>query len=141
MVKSRAIVMILLLSALVILGAACSGNESSSQLSGAKEERSPAAMEQKGQDQAAAMKENQPDGESAKMAQQNADAEKTGTIQLTGMVERGDNGIIIVTDQGKYNVTGQDLSEMVGKTVNVTGAVEESAGQYTINVTSFEESH
>ena len=140
MVKSRSMVMILLLSALVILGVACSGNESPSQLAGAKEERSPAAMEQKGQDSATAMKENQPAGEQAQTAQQNPAEEKTGTVQLTGMVEKGDNGIVIVTDQGKYNVTGQDLSEMVGKTVNVTGAVQESAGQYTIDVVSFEES-
>ena len=140
MVKSRSMVMILLLSALMILGVACSGNESPSQLAGAKEERSPAAMEQKGQDSATAMKENQPAGEQAQTAQQNPAEEKTGTVQLTGMVEKGDNGIVIVTDQGKYNVTGQDLSEMVGKTVNVTGAVQESAGQYTIDVVSFEES-
>ena len=140
MVKSRSMVMILLLSALVILGVACSGNESPSQLAGAKEERSPAAMEQKGQDSATAMKENQPAGEQAQTAQQNPAEEKTGTVQLTGMVEKDDNGIVIVTDQGKYNVTGQDLSEMVGKTVNVTGAVQESAGQYTIDVVSFEES-
>ena len=140
MVKSRSMAMILLLSALVILGVACSGNESPSQLAGAKEERSPAAMEQKGQDSATAMKENQPAGEQAQTAQQNPAEEKTGTVQLTGMVEKGDNGIVIVTDQGKYNVTGQDLSEMVGKTVNVTGAVQESAGQYTIDVVSFEES-
>jgi hypothetical protein len=40
---------------------------------------------------------------------------------------------------GDYILAGQDLSAMVGKTVNVTGAVEETGGQYTINVTSFSE--
>jgi len=59
---------------------------------------------------------------------------------ISGTVEKGDNGIVISTDDGQsYAVQGQDLSAMVGKTVKATGMLEESASGKTINVTMVEE--
>ncbi len=129
MIRLRSIFVIMLLAAVVTMGVACSGNEAPSQLAGAKSESQPATMEQKGQ----------PNTEPAQMAQQSAPAQMPKAVELTGMVEQSGDGVVIVTDLGKYNVIGQDLSAMVGKTVKVTGAVEESAGQYTIKVLSVQE--
>jgi hypothetical protein len=139
MIRLRSIFVIMLLAAVVAMGVACSGNEPPSQLAGAKSESQPAAMEQKSQPASAAVQQSQPNNEPVQAAQQSAPAEMPKDVELTGMVERSGDGVVIVTDLGKYNVIGQDLSAMVGKTVKVTGAVEESAGQYTIKVLSVEE--
>ncbi len=138
MIKFRSVFIVIVLSVVVAMGVACSNKEAPSQTAGANEEGQPAAMEQGDQ---AAMEEQQSQagGEMAEQAEEAAQMPKS--VELTGMVEQGDNGVVIVTDLGKYNVTGQDLSSMVGKTVKVTGALEESAGEYTINVESVEESH
>jgi hypothetical protein len=139
MIRLRSIFVIMLLAAVVAMGVACSGNEPPSQLAGAKSESQPAAMEQKSQPASAAVQQSQPNNEPVQAAQQSAPAEMPKDVELTGMVERSGDGVVIVTDLGKYNVIGQDLSAMVGKTVKVTGAVEESAGQYTIKVLSVQE--
>jgi predicted nucleic acid-binding Zn-ribbon protein len=139
MANLRSVLILLLLSALVAMGTACSSKESPSQMAGAKDEGTAATMEKSDQPAAAAEQQSQAGSEMAKPAEQSAEMPKS--VELTGMVEQGDNGVVIVTDLGKYSVTGQDLSSMVGKTVKVTGALEESAGQYTINVESVEESH
>jgi hypothetical protein len=139
MIRLRSIFVIMLLAAVVAMGVACSGNEAPSQLAGAKSESQPAAMEQKSQPASAAVQQSQPSNEAVQTAQQSASAEIPKSIELTGMVEQSGDGVVIVTDLGKYNVIGQDLSAMVGKTVKVTGAVEESAGQYTIKVLSVQE--
>jgi predicted nucleic acid-binding Zn-ribbon protein len=137
--KLRSVFIFILLTAMVAMGAACSSKESPSQTAGAKDEGQPAAMEKSEQATGAVEQESHPSSEMAQPAEQTAEMPKS--VELTGMVEQGDNGVVIVTDLGKYSVTGQDLSSMVGKTVKVTGALEESAGQYTINVQSVEESH
>jgi hypothetical protein len=54
--------------------------------------------------------------------------------EVTGVLEQGEAGVMLVADSGTYLVTGQDLTEMVGKTVMIKGAVEESAGQKKITV-------
>ena len=137
----RSVVMFMLVSALVMMGTACSGKQSASQSASAKQAKEPAAMEQKGQEQATAQQPAaQPSGEAAQTAQKLPGIDMPKSVQLTGMVEKTGDGIVIITDKGKYNVTGQDLSGLVGKTVNVTGALEETAGQYTINVQSVSES-
>ncbi len=138
MITWRSIISMILLSAMVLMGVACSGNEPPSQLAGVKQEGQSATMEQKEPSESAAAQQSQPGDEPVQTAQQAATGEKA--IELTGTVEQGSEGVVLVTDLGKYNVIGQDLSEMVGKTIKVTGAVEESAGQYTINVLSFSES-
>jgi hypothetical protein len=139
MIRLRTIFVIMLLSSVVAMGVACSGNEAPNQLAGVKSESQPAAMEQKDQPDSAAVQQSQPSNEPVQTAQQSVPAEIPKAVELTGMVEQSGDGVVIVTDLGKYNVIGQDLSAMVGKTVKVTGAVEESAGQYTIKVLSVTE--
>ena len=65
-----------------------------------------------------------------------AGAEK---ITLKGTVEQSDNGLIINAEDGKYMLSGEDLSGMLGKTVEVTGTVSESDAGKTINVMSVKE--
>lgn len=60
-------------------------------------------------------------------------------ITLKGTVEQSDNGLIINAEDGKYMLSGEDLSDMVGKTVEVTGTVSESDAGKTINVMSVKE--
>ena len=59
---------------------------------------------------------------------------------LTGVVEQGDQGIVLTADDGEtYMVQGQDLSGMVGKSVKATGTLAEGMSGKTITVTSVEE--
>lgn len=60
--------------------------------------------------------------------------EKAATAEISGILEQSEAGIKLVSDSGEYLVTGQDLAEMVGKTVTIKGAVEESGGQMKIKV-------
>ncbi len=140
MINWRSIIGMILLSALVLMGVACSGNEPPSKLAGVKQEGQSATMEQKDTTAGTAVQQSQPGNEPVQTAQQATPGEMPKAVELTGTVEQGSDGVVLVTDLGKYSVIGQDLSEMVGKTVKVTGAVEESAGQYTIKVLSFSES-
>lgn len=59
---------------------------------------------------------------------------------ITGTVEQTDNGIVIAADNGDtYIVMGQDLTEMVGKTVKATGTLAEGDSGKTLTITSVEE--
>ena len=59
---------------------------------------------------------------------------------LTGVVEQGDQGIVLSADDGEtYIIQGQDLSGMVGKSVKATGTLAEGTSGKTITVTSVEE--
>lgn len=59
---------------------------------------------------------------------------------LTGMIEKGDQGIVLAADDGEtYMVQGQDLSDMVGKSVIATGTLAEGMSGKTITVTKVEE--
>ena len=140
MINSRSVFVSILLTAMVAMAVACSGNEPPNQLAGVKKEGQTAAMDQKDPSAGAAAQQDQSRSEPVRTVQQSAPAEIPKAVELTGMVEQSGDGIVIVTDLGKYNVVRQDLSEMVGKTVKVMGAVEESAGQYTIKVLSYSQS-
>lgn len=130
MVTFRSIVIFMVLAAFLSMGAACSSKEPANQLTGADKESQPAAASQ----------ERQPGIESKETAAEQAPpAAMPKTMALTGTVEQAGDNIVLVTDLGDYILSGQDLSAMVGKTVDVTGAVEETGGQYTINVISFSE--
>ena len=61
------------------------------------------------------------------------------TKSITGTIEQTDTGLVINAEDGQYQLTGQDLSELVGKKLKVTGTVSEAEGGKTINVMSFEE--
>ena len=59
---------------------------------------------------------------------------------VTGMIEKSDQGIVLSADDGEtYMVQGQDLSEMVGKSVKATGTLAEGTSGKTITITSVEE--
>ena len=60
--------------------------------------------------------------------------EKADTVEISGVLEQNAAGIMLVSESGKYLVIGQDLTEMVGKTVTIKGAVEENGGQMKITV-------
>jgi hypothetical protein len=63
---------------------------------------------------------------------------ESDTIVINGKVEEGPEGIIISSDDGAYAVSGQDLSDKIGMTVKITGALRESEGSRTIEVTDVE---
>jgi len=58
---------------------------------------------------------------------------------IVGMVVKSDRGIIVEADDGDYLVKGKDLSNMVGKMVEVTGIITDSDKGETIEVKSVEE--
>lgn len=86
-------------------------------------EASPAAQPQ---DAAQAPGAEPPAGETGKPEM----AEIMGTVLDSG------GEIVVFTDQGNYAVTGEDLSDMVGKTVRVLGSLQEDKGRRTIKVIS-----
>jgi len=65
--------------------------------------------------------------------------EEKETVTTTGTVIQTDAGLVILTDGGNYILTGQDLSSMVDKEIEVTGTVTEGERGSTITVTSFRE--
>lgn len=69
--------------------------------------------------------------EAAKVRETSGD---NGVITVTGTVESGPDGMIISADDGTYAVVGHDLSDMAGMTVQITGALKESEGLRTIEV-------
>lgn len=60
--------------------------------------------------------------------------EKAVASEITGVLEKGDTGVVLASDSGKYQVIGQDLTGMVGKRVTITGVVEESGGHKKVEV-------
>jgi len=60
--------------------------------------------------------------------------EKSVVLEVSGILEQSDNGIMLVSEGEKYLVTGQDLTEMVGKEVTIKGEVDESGVQKKIMV-------
>ena len=136
--KFRSTLIVLLISMLAIVAVGCSQSESPSQTAATQQKNQPVAADH----QVATTNESQATqaAEPAQTAQQVSPQKLPPTMEISGLVEKADEGIVIVTDLGRYNVLGQDLSNLVGKTVKVTGAVKESDGQYTIDVLSVSES-
>ena len=60
--------------------------------------------------------------------------EEAEIVEISGVLEQNAAGIMLVSESGKYLVIGQDLTDMVGKTVTIEGEVEESDGQMKIMV-------
>jgi hypothetical protein len=59
---------------------------------------------------------------------------------ISGTLMESDQGIVLSTDDGEiYNVAGQDVSDMVGKYVRVTGTLTEDETGRTITVVGIEE--
>jgi hypothetical protein len=122
----------ILLAAVAIFAIAtgCSSKDSAEPVASTQEKQPAAAAEQP-----KATAEQQ--AESAQPVAQVPSMEAK-PMTLSGTVEETDAGIVIASDLGKFLVTGHDLSDMIGKTVNVTGTIQESAGSPTIEITSVE---
>lgn len=59
---------------------------------------------------------------------------------ISGIIEESADGIVLKADDGQtFAIQGQDLSEMVGKSVKATGTLEESESGKIINVIKVEE--
>jgi len=56
--------------------------------------------------------------------------------EVGGKVQQTEKGLAIITDSATYMVSGKDLSDMVGKTVKVTGVLAEGDGGQVIQVMS-----
>ena len=66
-----------------------------------------------------------------------ASAAIAGQAEVTGKIEKSDQGIVIQADNGDtYRVMGKDLSDMVGKTVTAKGTLAEDKTGKTITVIS-----
>jgi hypothetical protein len=116
--------------ALFAIATGCSSKEGTEPVA-SKQDKQPAA--ETGQQQATAGQQTE---QAQPMAQ--APAMEAKPMTLSGTVEKTDAGIVIASDMGKFLVSGQDLSGMVGKMVKVTGTVQESPGNPTIQITSVE---
>jgi len=139
MVIFRSLVIVAILAAFLCVGVGCSSKDTSSQITGKQEESQPAAEPEKEQP-AAASQEKLPGVQPEQAESTPAPAAAMPkTLALTGTIAQEGDEIMLVTDLGDYVIAGEDLSSMVGKSVNVTGAVEEADGKYTINVLSFSE--
>ena len=55
-------------------------------------------------------------------------------VKIDGTLMQTENGLALVTDTQAYVVSGRDLSDMLGKTVTVTGALAEVDGGQVIEV-------
>lgn len=99
-------------------------------------EKQPGTMGQAGQGDA--------DGRSPTVAQNQSTAssaapQATGPkadqmVEINGTLMRTDEGLVIVGDTGAYVLTGQDLTDMIGETVKVTGTLVEMEGNQAIDV-------
>lgn len=56
--------------------------------------------------------------------------------EVDGMLAQTEKGLALVTDTEVYLVTGQDLSDMLGKKVKITGAIAEVNDTQVIQVMS-----
>jgi PBP1b-binding outer membrane lipoprotein LpoB len=74
--------------------------------------------------------------EVAQQATPEAQPAPTETAEIDGMVTQTEKGLALVSDAGTYIISGEDLSDMIGKKVKVTGAIAETDGTQIIRVTS-----
>ena len=70
--------------------------------------------------------------EVAQQATPEAQPAPTETAEIDGMVTQTEKGLALVS----YIISGEDLSDMIGKKVKVTGAIAETDGTQIIRVTS-----
>jgi hypothetical protein len=60
---------------------------------------------------------------------------------ITGVIEKGDKGISVIRtdDDQTFTIIGQNMAELTGKTVKVTGTLTKGGKNRAVVVTSFEE--
>lgn len=148
----------LMVVALAVGFAACSGKEGETPRAKAKQEdqaqpadqaakpAEPAADQAESTEQSAQSQSPAPGAPAEAQPQDTAQAPgavppagevgKSDVAEIMGTVLDSGGEIVVFTDQGNYAVTGEDLSDMVGKTVRVLGSLQEEEGRRTINVIS-----
>lgn len=147
MKKFKWVCISLMIIAFAMVFTACSGNEGASPQAKAKQEDAVQPAEKAMQsseetDQSAQSPAPAPAAgiENPEVADQTPSGVlKTEVAEIMGTVLDTDGQIVVFTDKGNYAVTGEDLSDMVGKTVRVLGALQEAEGRQTIKVISFSE--
>jgi biotin carboxyl carrier protein len=132
---------------------ACSGNEGARPSAEAEQEEraqpaDQAAQPMEADEQSAGVQSPPPSVPAAEPSQEAAQAPETAmpagegetgnpeVAEIMGTVLDAGGEIMVFTDQGNYAVAGQDLSDMVGKTVRVLGSLQENGGRPTIKVIS-----
>ncbi len=70
-----------------------------------------------------------------------SDKVPAGEQTIQGKVEKGEKGITVIKmDDGQsFNVLGQNISAMIGKTVKVSGTVSKGKATRSIVIVNFEE--
>lgn len=70
-----------------------------------------------------------------------AEKSKANQETITGVVEKGAKGISIIhTDDGQtFTIIGQNMADMTGKTVKITGTLNKGGKNRAVVVSSFEE--
>lgn len=70
-----------------------------------------------------------------------ADKGKANQESIMGVVEKGEKGISVIrTDAGEvFTIIGQNMAEMTGKTVKVTGMLTKGGKNRSVVVSTFEE--
>ncbi len=139
--KITVIVFIVALSALL----ACGQDEGTTTVAGTdqQQEELPGATtpqtaqeEQPGAMTSETAQEGQPGAVAPQTAQPGQEQGTAQQVEIAGTVEQTADGVIIRSVNESYMVTGQDLSNMIGKDVRVMGTLGESAGRPTIKVES-----
>jgi len=131
------IVPTVLMVALLLALASCSGSESPQATGNAKpEENAAVAQTQPAEPQQATGQQEMQPSEKAEQSTEPMQPAASETAEITGTVMLGDAGVVIQTDQGDFGVIGKDLTDMAGKTVNIIGTLEESGGRQMIQVIS-----
>ena len=65
-----------------------------------------------------------------------ATSTQTEPAEIDGILMQTEKGLAIVTDKDTYIVAGQDLSDLIGQMVKVTGAIAEAGDGQVIQVMS-----
>ena len=141
----KLVCMLMMIVALAVGISACSSEEAGRPSAKAKQEdqAQPAATAEQPSDAAEKSAQSQEPAAGAPAVAQPQDAAqapgeivKPEVAEIMGTVLDSGGEIVVFTDKGNFAVTGEDLSDMVGKTVRVLGSLQETEGKPTINVIS-----
>jgi hypothetical protein len=67
---------------------------------------------------------------------QMAGSASTEPTEIGGKVQQTEKGLALTTDSATYMISGKDLTDLVGKSVKVTGVLAAADGGQIIQVTS-----
>jgi hypothetical protein len=131
--KMMSMLVLVLLFAFV---AACSQKKDEAQ----SQQQAPAQEEQVAQDQAVVEEEQKQEQEAEPAAEgvdQTAEGEESQDqmVEISGTLVQTEDGVGLFSDSGNY-LLDQDLSDMVGQNVKVTGVLEEVDGKPVFAVSS-----